>query len=307
MNIPLVDSHRHLSGSISPEIIWEVIKNYDQLDIASSLDDVRQQVCLIKKDINFDYFCTRFDILNKIDWTDDVIDYVAKRVCSLLKEERIQHSTLTVSLNKFVTNDNFTSAGERVFDALNRASASVGIGLSYLLSINYNWPIIIQTRMLQLIESLGNMVAGVDFVSNEFDANWSIYPELLKPWHKQGKVIRAHVGERLGTCHNIQVAIEDLHVSRIAHGIYATPEQWEIAAKNNIIFDVSIHSNIYTNAIGLKEHPINQMLACGCQIALGTDDPVQFNCTLNDEYHLAEVLGANKKRLYKMAIDARIR
>ena len=300
------ESHRHLAGSVLPETIWEIIRNYNQLDVASSLDDVRQQVCIIQKDINFDYFCTRFDILNKIRWTDAAIDLIARQVCDSLKEEQIQHATLTVSLNKFVENDDFVDAGERVFEALNRAACKVGLDVSYLLSVSYTWPISLQVRMLHLVEPLENLISGVDLVSNELSANWSIYPGLLKMWHDRDKIVRAHVGERIGTSKNVQIALDDLHVSRIAHGIFATPEQWKAATEANVVFDVSLHSNIYTNAIGLMEHPIRRMLDAGCQISLGTDDPVQFNCALQDEYHLAEVLGADREQLQQMAVDARI-
>jgi adenosine deaminase len=48
------------------------------------------------------------------------------------------------------------------------------------------------------------------------------------------------------------------------------------------------------------------MLDAGCVVTLGTDDPVQFNCVLQDEYDLAEALGIDKERLRQMAAESRI-
>ena len=302
-----VESHRHLSGSIKPETVWEIIKDADRLNIASSLDEVQQQMYLTREDVNFDYFCTRFDILDKITWTNRAVAMVAKQVCADIKAEQIKHATLTLSLNKFAMNGDLIAAGERVFHILDEAAIEADLSLNYLLSVSYNWPQELQIRTIKLGRQLGRLVAGIDFVSDEHAAAWDIYPELLKPWHDQDKTVRAHVAERPGTGRNIQKAIHEMRVTRIAHGIYGTTEEWEDAVRSNIVFDVSLHSNIITNAINLVRHPIKQMLSAGCQIVLGTDDPVQFNCSLQGEYGLAEVMGADKETLHQMAHESRIR
>ena len=302
--LALTENHRHLSGSIKPETIWEIIQRTDRLDVANSLDDVRDQVCLRRPDADFNYFCTRFDILNKLSWDHQSLKSIAQQVCAGLRAEQITCATLTVSLNKFAVNGDLITAGERVFSVFNEAAA--GLQLNYLLSVSYSWPLALQVQTLHLAEDLSQLIAGVDFVSDEFKANWDVYPELLKPWHKLHKMIRAHVGERLGTCGNIQKAVDNLKVTRIAHGIYGTVKQWRQAAQLGIVFDLSLHSNTYTNAISLAQHPIKQMLDAGCQITLGTDDPVQFNCTLQDEYDLASALGVDTEALYLAASELRI-
>lgn len=302
-----VESHRHLSGSIRPETVWEIIKDADRLDIAGSLSEVQQQMYLTHELVDFEYFCTRFDILDKITWTNRAVAAVAKQVCADIKADQIKHATLTLSLNKFVMNGDLIAAGERVFHILDEAAIEADLNLNYLLSVSYNWPQELQIRTINCCQNLGRLVAGIDFVSDEHAAKWGIYPDLLKPWHDQDKTVRAHVAERPGTGRNIQKAIHEMRVTRIAHGIHGTTEEWADAVKSNIVFDVSLHSNIITNAINLVQHPIKRMLSAGCQVVLGTDDPVQFNCSLQGEYNLAEVMGVDKATLRQMAYESRIR
>jgi adenosine deaminase len=300
------ESHRHLSGSITPETIWEIIKDSCDLSVAKSLNDVKQQVCLVRDDADFDYFCTRLDILNKLKWSDWALCKIARQVLSDIKAEGIDHCTLTVSLNKFIRSDGLAAAGYRVFGILGTIADEIGVDVNYLLSISYSWPLELQFQMLNLIGPLGSFVAGVDFVGDESVAKWHEYTEPLASWKQQEKTIRVHVGERFGTSNNIDLALKHIDITRIAHGIYSTKEQQLEAIRRGIVFDMSLHSNIYTHAIELSRHPIKQMQEVGCAITLGADDPVQFNCTLYDEYALAAAMGVDKVLLQRTAFESRI-
>jgi adenosine deaminase len=301
-----VESHRHLAGSISPETIWEIIRNSDGFGVADSLFDVQQQVRLMRDDGDFEYFCTRFDILNKLRWDDWALNLVAHQVCSDIKAEQIEHATLTVSLNKFARSGKLSAAGDRFFSIFNIAAQEIGVDINYLLSVSYGWPIELQMRAIGLIKTLDRFMVGIDFVGDESVANWSNYMEPLEPWRKKGKTIRAHVGERPGTAANISKAIHEMGINRIAHGIYATEDQQKEAMRLGIVFDMSIHSNICTHTIALMKHPAKKMQASGCKITLGADDPIQFNCTIQTEYALAEAMGINKDILHQTAMESRI-
>lgn len=302
----LIEPHRHLAGCITPETIWNIIRSSCELDIARSLDDVQQRVCLLRDDADFEYFCSRFDILNKIKWSDGALCKIARQVLHDIKAEGIDHCTLTVSLNKFIRSDDLVTTGYRVFGILDTIAEEVGVNINYLLSVSYDWPIVLQLQMLDLIKPLGNMIAGVDFVGNESLAKWQEYGEPLRLWRQEEKAIRVHIAERPGTSNNLDLALMYMDITRIAHGIYATKEQQLEAIRRGIVFDMAIHSNIYTHAIELTKHPIKQMQEAGCKITLGTDDPVQFSCSLQNEYVLAEAMGADKEAIRQTAIESRM-
>jgi adenosine deaminase len=244
--------------------------------------------------------------LNKIKWSDGALCKIARQVLHDIKAEGIDHCTLTVSLNKFIRSDDLVTTGYRVFGILDTIAEEVGVNINYLLSVSYDWPIVLQLQMLDLIKPLGNMIAGVDFVGNESLAKWQEYGEPLRLWRQEEKAIRVHIAERPGTSNNLDLALMYMDITRIAHGIYATKEQQLEAIRRGIVFDMAIHSNIYTHAIELTKHPIKQMQEAGCKITLGTDDPVQFSCSLQNEYVLAEAMGADKEAIRQTAIESRM-
>jgi adenosine deaminase len=300
------ESHRHLSGSIKPETIWEIIVDSCDLSIAKSLYDVRQQVCLMRDDTDFSYFCTRLDILNRLEWSDWALCKIARQALSDIKAENIKHCTLTVSLNKFIKSDDLVITGYRVFGILDTIAEEIGVDVNYLLSISYGWPIELQLQMLDLIKPLGDLVAGVDFVGDESLARWQEYGEPLELWRQEDKTVRVHIAERPETSDNLDLALMYMDITRIAHGIYTTEEQQLEAIRRGIVFDMSLHSNIYTHAIALNKHPIKKMQEIGCKITLGTDDPVQFNCSIQNEYMLAEAMGVDKESIRQTAFESRI-
>jgi adenosine deaminase len=80
-----------------------------------------------------------------------------------------------------------------------------------------------------------------------------------------------------------------LGVQRIAHGIKAAefPDILKLANDNNICFDIALTSNYFTGVIDdLATHPVKKMLEQGCNITIGTDDPVVLDTTLDKEYSI---------------------
>lgn len=302
------ESHRHFAGSIEPITIWEIIKRDNRYDIAKSIEDVWEQTHIANDPCGFEHFCTRFNILDKLRWDAHALDMASKQIIEDIREDGIQYATMTVSLNKIATSlkwDLYT-AGLHVFERLSSAADNAGMKLNFLLSINYSWPTSLQYEMLNLVDPLGCYISGVDLVGNESMANWDMYVKPLQMWKKRGKIVRAHVGEWPGTVRNIDAAMHRIRVDRIAHGIYATQAQLRTAKDMGIIFDISLHSNIYTGASSTLEHPLRKMQDSGVKITLGTDDPVQFECTLKDEYYMADVIGADVKALKTSAFNLRI-
>jgi len=302
----IIEPHRHLAGCITAETIWKIVRESADLTIANSLYDIKRRIYLLDDDADFDYFCSRFSILDKIRWSDFAICKMAEQVLFDLKTEGIEHCTLTVSLNKFIRSDNAVCTGYRVFGILDEMAKEIGIDVSYLLSVSYNWPIELQLQMLDLIKSIKGFVAGVDFVGDESLARWPEYTDIIKLWRREDKAVRVHIAERPGTSNNLDLALKHLDITRIAHGIYSTEKQQEEAIRRGIVFDMSLHSNIYTHAIKLSDHPIKRMQEAGCKITLGADDPVQFNCSIHNEYALAESIGVDKENIRRTTMESMI-
>jgi len=113
-------------------------------------------------------------------------------------------------------------------------------------------------------------------------------------------MVRMHVGETDAT-QNIKLAI-DIGVTNIAHGIkiIKNKEFINLARENNVVFDIAPSGNYITGAIKEGTHPAKEMFDNGLKLTVGTDDPVQFQTTLEDEFALLKRNNFNSAELNKL-------
>jgi adenosine deaminase len=285
---PLVDTHRHLGGSISPECVWEIIKSKKLKYLASSLEDVvRSMTFQADEPRDFYRFLNKFRILDEIIWDPETIDLMIRGVCDSLENESIEYCWMDFTINKYM---NFgwhkKDAISFIYECFERyRPGQVGL----MLSLKYESQRETQRQHAKLIDDadVANMLVGIDLVGDEsyFDADF--YAPIFKEWKSANKVLRAHAGESQGA-ENIQAAIEMLGVTNIAHGFKCVENERlvDIAKQNNIVFDLAITSNYVTGVVREYPHPALEMLTKGLNITIGSDDPIQLGTTLEDEFNI---------------------
>lgn len=135
----------------------------------------------------------------------------------------------------------------------------------------------------------GTGVVGLDVAGDEL-----LYPSIA-PYHAPyaiaaaaGLGLTAHAAEA-GPAESVIAAVEGLGASRIGHGSRASddPAILAWAREHGVTFEVCPTSNVLTGAArSVREHPLHRMLAAGCQVVLGDDDPVTTGRTLGNEERL---------------------
>jgi adenosine deaminase len=131
-------------------------------------------------------------------------------------------------------------------------------------------------------------VAGIDLVGDEkfFDAEF--YKPHFEKWSRYQKMVRVHVGE-VGRVDNVKQALEQLKITNIAHGIDIIHDEELIkkAIDLDIQFDLALTSNLKIRpSLSMEAHPIHIMMDKGLKCTIGSDDPVVFATSLEDEYKL---------------------
>lgn len=135
----------------------------------------------------------------------------------------------------------------------------------------------------------GAGVVGLDVAGDEL-----IHPSIA-PYRAAYEVaaaaglgLTAHAAEA-GPARSVIDAVEGLGVTRIGHGSAAAddPAILAYARDRGIAFEVCPTSNVLTGAArSVAEHPMHRMLAAGCRVVLGDDDPVTTGQTLGAEERL---------------------
>ena len=122
-----------------------------------------------------------------------------------------------------------------------------------------------------------------------------------------GLGITAHAAEA-GPASAVREAVERLGVRRIGHGSRLTEDgdllRW--AVDEGVCIEVCPTSNVLTGAApSYREHPVRELIAAGCDVVLGDDDPTTTGSRLANESRLlhAEV-GLAEDDVERMRVTA---
>lgn len=295
-----VDPHRHFGGSQSVAYVWRMIKKYN-LPIAANEEEVRSRMTFGEDEKpDFQLFLKKFHILEKIPWTfDDVREGVFEAVKDVA-EEGIDYCEMKFSLNKY--GKERLKFASMICKTLNEASREYRTRVVPVLSLKYESEQQHQREISDavLCNGVGEHVVALDLVGDERFFDSDFYRGISRDWISAGKTMMCHVGESQSG-KNVRKAIK-MGVTRIGHGIRAIwddPAVLQEAKDRGVCFDMALSSNRFTGVVAdLSQHPIGRFLEAGCEVTIGTDDPVVCSTTLDKEFQIAkEVVGLSDHHL----------
>jgi len=246
---------------------------------------------------DFHRFLDKFSILDKIKWTEELIDDSIRAVCEDLIYSKTDYTWMRFSINKYMTFLNWHRKDailfiKRAFDKY--APGRVGL----VLSIKYESERANQRQVASLIDDsdVVDAIEGIDLVGDETYFDSKFYVPIFRQWSVAGKRLFAHVGESQPSS-NIMSAMVDMGVRDICHGIRVVSytgdtscldgEIISYALDHDVCFHLALSSNILTGVLERNDiHPVSALLSAGVKVTIGTDDPVQCNTDLSREYDL---------------------
>uniref|UniRef100_A0A0G4I336 adenosine deaminase n=1 Tax=Chromera velia CCMP2878 TaxID=1169474 RepID=A0A0G4I336_9ALVE len=133
---------------------------------------------------------------------------------------------------------------------------------------------------------LGFDIAGVEVGLRDFKP-------FMDRLYAAGLKLTAHAAEdaETGLPENALVAVDDLHCSRIGHGIQIIkrPDIMEKIRDKGVHLEFNPTSNWYTGSVeSLDKHPIRDFWQFGVSVGISTDDPGVMGISLLDEYENME-------------------
>lgn len=292
-NIPLFDLHLHLGGAIPVETVWHIL--HDEGRVSITLEELRNSMTYATDSgpYWFDKFLRKFDILNGIHWNENNINQTIEDVVCATAKQGIKYAEIRFSINKYIQYLRMSPSELTVFicDSLRASGRKCDVNIAPILSIKYESSRDSQAAIMNLIDdpAVCDSLVGIDLVGDEAFFDPHFYAPFFKQWKKAGKGLIAHVAESQSG-ENLRAAIELMKIDRVSHGIMAAnhPDIMKLANDHNVAFDCALTSNVKTGVIrDMKTHPVRTLLEHGCQVSLGTDDPVILDTTLDQEYHIA--------------------
>ena len=291
--LPKVELHRHLEGSIRLQSLIEIAKQYD-LDVPShDLDELRGHV-QITADSPPDsgHFLSKFNVIRRFFCAPDVIRRVAREAVEDAAADNVKYMEMRLTPNALakLRRFSFNDVVLWTWEGVKEGQQGKDIQVRLILSMNRHESVIEGERTLRVaIDFRDRGVVGLDLAGQEAGFPANPFFGLFAEAYKAGLGITVHAGEWHGP-RNIRDAIELMHAHRIGHGVRIVEDNKvvQLAREVGTAFEVCPTSNIQSGVFPAPQHhPLRDMNQLGLKTTINTDDPAISNVSLTDEYLLA--------------------
>ncbi|MFF3861909.1 adenosine deaminase [Streptomyces sp. NPDC002209] len=181
-------------------------------------------------------------------------------------------------------------AVEIILDAVEAASRETGLGMRVLIAANrMKHPLDARTLARLAVRYADRGIVGFGLSNDERRGMARDFDRAFAIAREGGLLAAPHGGELTGPA-SVRDCLDDLHASRIGHGVRAAedPRLLKRLADRQITCEVCPASNV---ALGVYERPedvpLRTLFEAGVPMALGADDPLLFGSRLAAQYEIA--------------------
>lgn len=288
-NMPKIELHRHLEGSIRLSTMIEVAQQYGIEMPEYDVELLRPFVQMMPSEPhNSQHFLAKFMTIRQFFLSDAIIRRMTHEVVADAAVDNVKYLELRFTPRALanILDCPYEDVIDWVSSAASAAAEAYGIQVRLIVSVNRHESLVIAERTLDAILAVKSpYVRAVDLAGNEKDFPAEPFQEFFERAKGEGLGVTVHAGE-WGVLDNIRTAITVLNADRIGHGVRA----WEDAAlcdwliEQGVVLEVCPTSNVHSGAVrDWAQHPLGQLYRHGVLTTLNTDDPLVSNITLTDE------------------------
>ncbi|URZ01988.1 adenosine deaminase [Clostridium felsineum] len=312
INLPKVELHCHLDGSLRPETVFDLCLK-ENIEIPyKNIDDIKKVLEISDTCNSLKEYLEKFSLPVNVMQKKENIYRVTLELLEDAKKDGIEHIEIRFApfqhMNKGLSENDVVEAA---LEALKDGNKKFNIHSGLILCSLRHEPVDSSINLVKLALGYQNQgVCAVDLAGNESDFPPEIHKKAFDLAYDKSLKITIHAGET-GIAENILKSIRLLHANRIGHGIFAYKDKktLEYLIENEIPLEMCPKSNLDTKAINdYAKHPFKDYFNAGVKVTLNTDNRTVSNVSLVDEYlNLINILGFNMdeiKVVIKNGIEA---
>ncbi|MBN2393818.1 MAG: adenosine deaminase [Anaerolineae bacterium] len=305
-NLPKIDLHRHLEGSLRLDTLAEVAQEHG-IDLPSyEVEQLRPYVQVTDDPPDYLNFLGKFQFLHRFYTSKETVQRVVREAIIDAANDNIRYLELRFNPQALANTQNFSmnDAVEWVKEATHSTQAETGTRTCLILTIPRKESLKTAYEITELsIAHFGDLVRGIDLVGDEVNFPAERFLEPFRRARQAGVNITIHAGEWAGA-QSVYTAVKHLDAQRIGHGIRAIEDSVvvQLLYDKKVALEVCPTSNLQTGAVhGMGQHPLLDLYNLRLRVTLNTDDPSISDTTLTDEYVVSvAALDVDERMIYHM-------
>ncbi|BCZ49372.1 adenosine deaminase [Clostridium gelidum] len=312
VNLPKIELHCHIDGSLRPQTIIDIAKK-EGIDIPSfDKDEIKREITAPLECKSLDEYLKTFTIPNLVmqskeslrritfelfeDASQENVKYMEVRFAPLL------HTAQGLAVEEII---------QSVIDGIKDAEEKYDIKGNLILSCMRIMPV---DRVFEVVEKgrqfLGRGVVGIDLCASEEDGFCKKFIEPIALARQYGYRVTIHAGET-GIGKNVLEAVELLGAERIGHGVFIKDciEAYNIVKERKVTLEMCPTSNVQTKAVNsFNEHPIYDFYKDGIRVTVNTDNRTVSDTNMTQECNILfeefNITYEDYKQIYYNSVEA---
>lgn len=308
-NMPLVELHRHLDGSVRISTILEIGLQHNLGLPADSVEGLRQYVQVVEPKPSILDFFKKFEWLTKAMVDYDAIRRIAYENVEDAYNEGIDYIELRFSPLFMAQTHALNPAGvvEAVVNGVKAAQRDLPTRANLIGIISRTYGVDACWQELEALLTCKDDIVALDLAGDELHFSGELFVEHFKKARDAGWHSVPHAGEAAGP-ESVWQALHDLGAERIGHAVHAVEDSalLDYLAQQRIGIESNLTSNVQTSTVpDYASHPLKTFLEHGIPATINTDDPGISAVDISYEYRMAvEKVGLSREQVRQVQMNA---
>jgi len=309
-NLPKIDLHRHLEGSLRLGTVVELAREHG-IDLPSyDIETLRPLIQVVDDPPNFDRYLGKFHILRRLYSNRETIQRVAYEAVADAAADNVRYLELrfSPSAQAAVHGFSFADTTDWVISGVKRAQRDFDIGVQLVITLVLHDPVDWAYEITEIaITRQSEGVVALDLAGQAAKFPTAPFVPLFEKARAAGLNVTVHAGEACGP-ETVAEAVNRMGAQRIGHGIRAIEDSrvCQLLRSKNVTLEVCPTSNIQTGVVmSFWRHALRDLHHMGVAVTINTDNVSISNTSLTDEYLVATLgIGVSLLDLRQMMLNA---
>ena len=307
-NLPLIDLHRHLDGSIRLTTILDLGKRHG-VKLPATLEELRAHVQITERQPGVMAFIEKIIRMTTVLGDVDACQRIARENVEDAKREGLDYIELRFSPWFMAEPHGLDPARvtAAVVEGVAEGAQATGVKVKLIGILSRTYGPEIARKELAALLTQREQIVALDLAGDEVKFPARLFTEHFQRGRDAGWRVTIHAGESAGP-ESVWEAVRTLGAERIGHGVHAMkdPALVNFLVKKRVGIEANLTSNVQTSTVpDLAAHPLREMLARGLLASINTDDPGVSAIDLRYEFEVAApAAGLSREQTRQAQVNA---